>query len=374
MYIKVVIKLTTKFYLKGDIVMKGYAMLGIGKAGWIEKEAPKCGPLDAILRPIAVAPCTSDIHTIWEGALGARHDMILGHEAVGQVVEVGSLVKDFKPGDKVIVPAITPDWNSLEAQAGFQMHSGGMLAGWKFSNFKDGVFAEYFHVNDADGNLAHLPEGMDPAAACMLSDMVPTGFHGVELADIQLGDSVVVIGIGPVGLMAVAGTALRGASHIYAVGSRPNCIKIAKEYGATDIINYHDGDIADQVMEKTSGKGVDKVVIAGGNVDTFEQAIKILKPGGRIGNVNYLGSGDYIKIPRVEWGCGMGDKTISGGLMPGGRLRMEKLGSLMETGKLDTSKLITHRFEGFENIEPALMLMKEKPKDLIKPVVIINWQ
>ena len=354
--------------------MKGYAMLGIGKAGWIEKEAPKCGPLDAILRPIAIAPCTSDIHTIWEGALGDRHDMILGHEAVGQVVEVGSLVKDFKPGDKVIVPAITPDWNSLEAQAGFQMHSGGMLAGWKFSNFKDGVFGEFFHVNDADGNLAQLPEGMDPADACMLSDMVPTGFHGVELADVQLGDSVVVIGIGPVGLMAVAGTALRGASHIYAVGSRPNCIKIAKEYGATDIINYREGDIVDQVMEKTSGKGVDKVVIAGGNVDTFEQAIKILKPGGRIGNVNYLGSGDYIKIPRVEWGCGMGHKIIAGGLMPGGRLRMEKLGSLMETGKLDTSKLITHRFEGFENIEPALMLMKEKPKDLIKPVVIINWQ
>jgi len=354
--------------------MKGYAMLGIGKAGWIEKEAPKCGPLDAILRPIAIAPCTSDIHTIWEGALGDRHDMILGHEAVGQVVEVGSLVKDFKPGDKVIVPAITPDWNSLEAQAGFQMHSGGMLAGWKFSNFKDGVFGEFFHVNDADGNLAQLPEGMDPADACMLSDMVPTGFHGVELADVQLGDSVVVIGIGPVGLMAVAGTALRGASHIYAVGSRPNCIKIAKEYGATDIINYREGDIVDQVMEKTSGKGVDKVVIAGGNVDTFEQAIKILKPGGRIGNVNYLGSGDYIKIPRVEWGCGMGHKIIAGGLMPGGRLRMEKLGSLMETGKLDTSKLITHRFEGFENIEPALMLMKEKQKDLIKPVVIINWQ
>lgn len=353
--------------------MKGYAMLGIGKAGWIEKEAPKYGPLDAIVRPIAIAPCTSDIHTVWEGALGDRHDMILGHEAVGEVVEVGALVKDFKPGDKVIVPAITPDWNSLEAQAGYQMHSGGMLAGWKFSNFKDGVFGECFHVNDADGNLALLPEGMDPATACMLSDMVPTGFHGVELADVQFGDSVAVIGIGPVGLMAVAGTALRGASHIYAVGSRPNCVKIAKEYGATDIINYREGDIAEQIMEKTHGKGVDKVVIAGGNVDTFAQAINILKPGGRIGNVNYLGSGDYIKIPRIEWGCGMGHKIIAGGLMPGGRLRMEKLGSLVETGKLDASKLITHKFEGFDKIEPALMLMKEKPKDLIKPVVTINW-
>lgn len=353
--------------------MKGYAMLGIGKAGWIEKDAPKCGPFDALVRPIAIAPCTSDIHTVWEGAIGDRHDMILGHEAVGEVAEVGSLVKDFKPGDKVIVPAITPDWNSLEAQAGFQMHSEGMLAGWKFSNFKDGVFGELFHVNDADGNLAILPEGMDPAEACMLSDMVPTGFHGVELADVKFGDTVVVIGIGPVGLMSVAGTALRGASHIFAVGSRPNCIQIAKEYGATDIINYKEGDIVEQIMEKTKGKGVDKVVIAGGNVDTFAQAIKVLKPGGRIGNVNYLGEGDYIKIPRAEWGCGMSHKVIAGGLMPGGRLRMEKLASLIETGKLDASKLITHRFEGFDKIEPALMLMKDKPKDLIKPVVTINW-
>jgi threonine dehydrogenase-like Zn-dependent dehydrogenase len=89
--------------------MKGFAMLGIGKVGWIEKEEPKCGPLDAICRPIALAPCTSDIHTVWEGAVGERTDMILGHEGVGEVVQVGALVKDFKPGDKVIVPAITPD-------------------------------------------------------------------------------------------------------------------------------------------------------------------------------------------------------------------------------------------------------------------------
>jgi isopropanol dehydrogenase (NADP+) len=353
--------------------MKGFAMLGIGRTGWIEKERPACGPLDAICRPIAVAPCTSDIHTVWEGAIGDRHDMILGHEAVGEVTEVGSLVKDFKVGDKVLIPAITPDWNSLEAQGGYSMHSGGMLAGWKFSNFKDGVFGELFHVNDADGNLALLPKGMDPATACMLSDMVPTGFHGVELADVQFGDAVVVVGIGPVGLMAVAAAAIRGASHIYAVGSRPNCVQIAKEYGATDIINYRQGDIVKQVMEKTNGKGVDRVVIAGGDVDTFVQAITMLKPGGKIGNVNYLGNGEYVKIPRSEWGCGMGHKSIAGGLMPGGRLRMEKLASLVETGRIDPSKLITHRFEGMDNIEKALMLMREKPGNLIKPVVTINW-
>ena len=298
--------------------------------------------------------------------------MILGHEGCGVVEEVGELVKDFKVGDRVMVAAITPDWSSLEAQGGYPMHSGGMLSGWKFSNFKDGVFGEYFHVNDADGNLAHMPEAVSPEEACMLSDMVPTGFHGVELADIQFGDTVLVNGIGPVGLMSVAGANLRGASRIICVGTRPACREAAKKYGATDFISYKEGSIDEQVLELTGGKGVDKAIVAGGGVESFDPIIKALKPGGKIGNVNYLGSGTYVTIPRVEWGCGMGHKMITGGLMPGGRLRLEKLASLIEVGKLDVRHLITHRFDGFEHVEDALMLMKAKPADLIKPVVNIG--
>ncbi len=352
--------------------MKGYAMLKIGKTGWIEKERPKCGELDAICRPIALAPCTSDIHTVWEGALGERENMILGHEAVGEVVEVGSLVRDFKPGDRVLISAITPDWGKTEAQGGYSMHSGGMLSGWKFSNFKDGVFSEFFHVNEADANLAHLPDGMDLAAACMISDMVPTGVHGAELCNIAFGDNVAVIGIGPVGLMSVAASAIRGAARIFAVGSRPNCVALAKEYGATDVVNYREGNIADQILSLTDGRGVDKVVVAGGDNDTFVDAVRMLKPGGIIGNVNYLGEGDSVKIPRIEWGCGMGHKDIRGGLMPGGRLRSERLARLVMTGRLHPEKLVTHTFHGFEGVEEALVLMKDKPKDLIKPLVIID--
>lgn len=351
--------------------MKGFAMLRIGETGWIEKERPVCGPKDAIIKPLAVSPCTSDVHTVWAGAIGERHNMILGHEGCGVVEEVGSLVKDFKPGDRIMVAAITPDWGSLEAQAGYPMHSGGMLAGWKFSNFKDGVFGEYFHVNDADANLAHLPDSISPEEACMLSDMVPTGFHGVELADVQFGDTVLVVGIGPVGLMSVAGANLRGASRIIAVGTRQVCRDAAKGYGATDFIGYKDGSIDEQVLAMTGGKGVDKAVVAGGTVETFEEVIKCLKPGGKIGNVNYLGEGTYINIPRIEWGVGMGHKQIVGGLMPGGRLRLEKLASLLECGKLDVKPMLTHKFKGFEHVEDALLLMKNKPAELIKPVVIL---
>ena len=353
--------------------MRGFGMKKIGETGWVEKEVPKCGPLDAICRPLALAPCTSDIHTVYEGAVGERTDMILGHEAVGEIVQVGELVKDFKVGDKVLVPAITPDWGSLEAQRGFAMHSGGALGGWKFSNFKDGVFAEFFHVNEADANLALLPEGLNPAEATMLSDMVPTGFHGVELAEVAFGEDVLVIGIGPVGLMAVKGAALRGAGRILAVGTRPNCVSLAKEYGATDILSYKNGSIDEQVMKLTNGKGVDKVIVAGGDVDTFIEAVKSVKPGGIISNVNYLGSGDYIKIPRVAWAVGMGHIRVVGGLMPAGRMRTERLANLMMNGRLDVSGMLTHKFEGLDSIPEALELMRTKPQDLIKPVITIKY-
>lgn len=352
--------------------MKAFAMLRIGEAGWIEKDIPECGPNDAICTPLALAICTSDVHTVYEGAIGDRHNMVLGHECSAEVVKVGSEVKDFKPGDRVLVPAITPDWNSLEAQAGYGQHSNGMLSGWKFSNCKDGVFSEYFHVNDADGNLAHLPAGMDPVDATIMSDMVPTGIHGVELADVSFGDTVLVIGIGPVGLMSVAGAALRGASRLIAVGTRPVCVEAAKAYGATDFISYKQGPIEDQVLKMTGGKGVDRVVIAGGDVHTFSTAVKCVKPGGKIGSVNYLGSGDIVDIPRVEWGVGMGNKQINGGLMPGGRLRMEKLSSLVTYGRIDLHREVTHVFDGWEHLPEALRLMKDKPADLIKPVVRIK--
>lgn len=353
--------------------MKGFAMLGIGKVGWIEKEKPVAGLYDAIVKPLALAPCTSDIHTVYEGALGERENLILGHEAVGEIVEIGKEVKDFKPGDRVVVPAITPDWRSIETQDyNLAQHSGGMLAGWKFSNIKDGVFAEYFHVNDADMNLAHLPKTIPLESAVMLSDMVTTGFHGSELANVRFGDTVVVLGIGPVGLMGIAGAKLSGAGRIIGVGSREALIKNAKFYGATDIVNYKNGSTVDQIMKLTENKGADKVIVAGGNSDILIDAVKILKPGGAIGNINYFGEDEFIKIPRIDWGNGMGHKSINGGLTPGGRSRMERLIQLVEYNRVDPSKLVTHVYKGFDKIEEALNLMKDKPQDLIKPVVILE--
>ncbi len=352
--------------------MKGFAMLAPGKVGFLDKSTPSIGAKDALVQPLAVSPCTSDIHTVYEGAIGERHDMVLGHEAVGIIAAVGAEVRDFAPGDRVIVPAITPDWGAERSQAGYPMHSGGMLSGWKFSNFKDGVFAEYFHVNDADANLAHLPDWLAPEHAVMLCDMATTGLHGAELADIGFGDSVVVIGIGAVGLMAIQGAKLRGAGHIYAVGTRPISVATAQKFGANSIINYKNGPLPKQILDLTHGEGVDRVIIAGGTVDTLAQAIEMVKPGGIVANVNYFSGADTLSIPRDSWGAGMAHKTIRGGLTPGGRRRMEKLLALVQAGRLDLASLVTHVFEGIDKIPEALELMHNKPADLIKPVVLLN--
>lgn len=350
--------------------MRGFAMIAPNQTGFIEKEDPQIGHRDALVKPLAVAPCTSDIHTVYENAIGDRFNLILGHEASGEIVAVGDEVKDFKVGDKVIVPAVTPDWSDVNSQAGYSSHSGGMLGGWKFSNTKDGVFSTRFHVNDADANLAHLPAGMDPGVAVMLSDMIPTGFYADDLAHVEYGDTVAVIGIGPVGLMALRGAVLHGAGRIFAVGSRPKTVEVAKQYGATDIIDYHNGDIADQILELTNHVGVDKVLIAGGDAEhTFEQAVRMSKPGASIGNVAYLNGHDTVKINAGDWGVGMSNIKIDGGVMQSGRLRMEKLASLITNGRLDPSLMITHTFHGFDQIPAALELMHNKPADLIKPVI-----
>lgn len=353
--------------------MRGYGALGIGKHGWIEKEKPVAGPMDAVLRPIAVAVCSSDTHAMHGGG-GELKNVILGHESVAEVVEVGSLVKDFKPGDIVVVPCCTPNWEEIELQQrnSNNAHDAGLMASFKFLLSKDGVFAEFFSVNNADANLVLLPEGVSVDAALMATDMMSTGFYGAEMADISLGDSVVVFGIGPVGLMAVAGAKLRGAGRIYGIGTRPNCVALAKEYGATDIVSYKEGDIVEQILSLEGGK-VDSVILAGGDADSMNQALQLIKSNGTISNINYIDASDAYNIPAVNWGLGMADITIRGGFCPGGAYRMKKMLNLIKNGRVAPEKLLNYKFEGFDKIKDAFILMDEKPKDLIKPAVYIKW-
>src|SRR6184192_1803054 len=200
--------------------MKAFVMKAIGQVGFMEKPIPHPGPNDAIVRTTKALICTSDSHTVG-GAIGPRENLTLGHEAVGIVYEVGSNVKLFKPGDRVLVGAITPDWGDPASQAGHSSQSGGPLGGWKFANIKDGVFAEYFHVNEADANLAHIPENVSDDAAVYCADMMTTGFMAAENANIPMGGTVAIFAQGAVGLMATVGSRLHGAGLVVAVESVP---------------------------------------------------------------------------------------------------------------------------------------------------------
>ncbi len=342
-------------------------MLGIGRTGFVEKSIPTPGPLDAIIKTTHALVCTSDSHTV-KGALGPRDGMTLGHEGVGIVHQVGSAVKDFKPGDRVVVGAITPDWGSQEAQNGFPSQSGGALGGWKFANTKDGVFAEYFHVNEADANMAPIPDAVTSERAVYCADMLSTGFMAAEHGNIPIGGSVAIFAQGPVGLMATVGAKLRGAGLIIAVETDPKRAQLSRDYGAHLVIDFRKEDPVARILAETGGIGVDTAIEALGAEQSFEQCVAVTKPGGTISNVGYHGEGEFVSIPRVAWGVGMADKVIRTGLCPGGRLRLERLLRLLERGLVDPTKLTTHTF-AFDEMPKAFDVMDRKLDDVLKPLI-----
>jgi threonine dehydrogenase-like Zn-dependent dehydrogenase len=347
--------------------MKAFVMNGLDRVGFSDKPVPKPGPNDAIVRTTRALICTSDAHTV-HGAIGPRENLTLGHEAVGIVHEVGSEVRLFKPGDRVVVGAITPDWGDPASQAGHPSQSGAALGGWKFANIKDGVFADYFHVNNADANMASIPSDVSDESAVYCCDMLSTGFMAAENADIPIGGTVAVFALGPVGLMSIAGARLRGAGLIIGVDSVPERQRLARQYGADATVDHAKEDAVEAILKLTNGQGVDSAIEALGGQDPFQSAIKVTKPGGTISNAGYHGKGDFVNIPRLEWGVGMAEKTIRTGLCPGGRLRMERLLRILESGRVDPTPMTTHTFP-FEELPRAFEMMDKKQDGIIKPLI-----
>ena len=350
--------------------MKAFVLAEPGVVRWHDAPEPELVPYGAILKPIAVTPCSSDVHTVFGGGSPKQPNLVLGHECIAEVLEVGSEVKDFRPGDRVAVPAITPDWRDKSIQDGNYKHASAPFSGHQLGRTQPGVFSERFLIRDADTTLAHIPEGITDEQALMCVDVVTTGFTGAEYADIKIGDTVCVLGIGPIGLMAVAGAALQGAGRIIAVGTRPICVELAKRYGATEVLSYKDGDIVEQVKQMTEGIGVDATIIAGGNAEVLTQAYDMTRYGiGTISNINYFGGTGYLPLPIFSGGRGMCGKTLHMELAKGGRMRIERILSMVQYGRLDPSPLVTHHLEGLEKVEDALYMMRDEPKDLVKVMV-----
>jgi threonine dehydrogenase-like Zn-dependent dehydrogenase len=348
--------------------MKGLAFLGIGKVGVVDKPVPDPGPNDAVIKTTASLICTSDVHTV-RGVIPIPEGRVLGHESVGVVYKVGANVTRCKEGDRVAVCAVTPCGHCDYCQRGHSSQCGGMLGGYKFTPQRDGNLAEYFFVNDADYNLVSIPKTLSDEQALYSTDMLTTGLAGAENTEIPVGGTVAVFAQGPVGLCATIGARLIGAGLVIAVESKPDRQKLAKRFGADVVVDPTQGDPVEQIMRLTGGVGVDGAVEALGHPVTFENCVKVTKPGGVISNVGYHGeAGNSLQLPLPEFGLGMGDKKIRTALCPGGRERLTRLLRLIENGRVDPTPMTTHRFS-FAEVEQAFHLMETKADNIIKPLI-----
>ena len=348
--------------------MTAFVFKGNREIGFMEKPVPiQPETTGAIIKTTRALLCTSDIHAV-EKNIESRKEITLGHEAVGIVYKLGREVKSVKEGDRVAVNASTPCFKCENCLRGFPTHCKQILGGVKFGTTKDGVLAEYFQVNDAEANLVSIPDKILDEAAVYATDMMPTGFMGAEHANIPLGGTVAIFAQGPVGLMATLGARLLGAGMVIAVENVPRRKELSKHFGADVVIDFTEVNPVEKILEFSRGKGVDSAIESLGSQETFEQCVKVTRPGGTISVIGYFSKGKYVKIPRLEWGFGMSDKTIKTGLCPGGKETMRRMLRLIEMGRLDPSPLTAHYFD-FSELDKAFEMMKMKAEGIIKPMI-----
>ena len=335
-------------------MMKAAAFIEKGRIEIVDKPIPDVGPNDALIRITTTTICGTDVH-ILKGEYPVAKGLTVGHEPVGGIEKLGSAVQGYKEGQRVIAGAICPNFNSYAAQDGYPSQDGSYLvpqglcgchgykatAGWRFGNLIDGRQAEYVLVPDAQGNLAPIPDGLTDEQVLMCPDIMSTGFKGAENANIRIGDTVVVFAQGPIGLCATAGARLLGATTIIAVDGNDHRLGIAKKLGADVALNFRNVDVVDEVMKLTGGKGADSSIEALGTQATFEQSMKVLKPGGTLSSLGVYA--EDLKIPLAQFASGLGDHTIRTSLCPGGKERMRRLMNVIAAERLDLGVLVTHQ-------------------------------
>lgn len=330
-------------------MMKAAVFVAPGRIELADKPIPSIGPNDALMRITTTTICGTDVH-ILKGEYPVAAGLTIGHEPVGIIEKLGSNVKGYKEGQRVIAGAICPSFTSYACQDGFPAQDGGCechgykpMGGWRFGNTIDGTQAEYVLVPDAQANLAPVPDGLTDEQVLMCPDIMSTGFAGAEAANIKIGDVVVIFAQGPIGLCATAGAKLRGASMIIAVDGIDDRLKIASQMGADVTLNFNKVDVVSEILKLTGGRGVDASIEALGLQSTFESALRVLKPGGTLSSLGVYSSD--LKIPLDAFHAGLGDKKIVSSLCPGGKERMRRLLNVVASGRVDLGPLVTHSYK-----------------------------
>ena len=327
----------------------------------VARPRPRAG--EAVIRITATTICGTDVHIV-RGEYPVRPGLILGHEPVGIIDELGDgLQSEYSVGQRVIVGAITPCGQCFYCLNGVHSQCHGPLGGWRFGNTIDGAWAEYLLVPDARANLALVPDELSDEQVLMLPDIASTGISGAESGNVRTGDNVAVFAQGPIGLCATAGARLRGAGLIIGVDPVPERRAMSHIFGATITLDPSSVDVVAEIKRLTNGRGADVCIEALGRQETFESALRSIRPGGVLSSLGVY-SGKLV-APYDAVHAGLGDQRIVTTLCPGGKERMRRLISMVQHNRLDLTPLVTHRFS-LEQTPEAFNLFSQQAAGVMK--------
>jgi threonine dehydrogenase-like Zn-dependent dehydrogenase len=350
--------------------MKAAVFLGKERIELREVDRPTAGPGEALIRITLTTICGTDVH-ILKGEYPVRPGLVVGHEPVGRIEQLGAGVTGFSPGDRVVVGAITPcgQCRACLSGDGAQCSHGGdrfeALGGWRFGNTINGCQAEYVVVPNAQANLARIPDDLEDEHVLMCPDIMSTGFSAAERGRVRIGDSVAVFAQGPIGLCATAGARLSGASFVIGVDSVPKRLEMARRMGADCVIDYTQQDVVSEIKRLTGG-GVDVAIEALGQQTTFQNALRSLRPGGTLSSLGVYSG--HLTMPLDAIGAGLADQSILTTLCPGGKERMRRLIAVVRAKRFPFRELVTHSF-GLDRIADAYELFAHQRDGVMKVAI-----
>jgi alcohol dehydrogenase len=319
--------------------MKALVYQGPGQKAWADKDKPEIQkPTDVIVKITKTTICGTDLHILKGDVPTVDPGRTLGHEGVGVVEAVGAAVENFKPGDPVLISCVTSCGKCANCKRQLYAHCSD--GGWILGHRIDGTQAEYVRIPHGDNSLYPIPDGADEEALVMLSDIMPTGLEiGVQYGNVKPGDTIAIIGAGPVGMSVLLTAQFYSPGRIVMIDMDPARLELAKQFGATDTIQVGAEDPVAKILEMTGGLGVDVAIEAVGVPATFDICQKIVSAGGNIANVGVHGTPVQLHIEEL-W---IKNINISMGLVSTNTTPM--LLKTLNAGKVNPGKLVTHRFK-----------------------------
>ncbi len=345
--------------------MKALVYHGPGKKSWDEMPMPKIiDATDAIIKITKTTICGTDLHILKGDVPEVTDGRILGHEGIGIVEEVGTAVTTFKKGDSVLISCISSCGKCEYCKKGMYSHC--VNGGWILGHLIDGTQAEYVRTPFADNSLYHIPANVDEEAVVMLSDILPTGFEcGVLNGQVKPGDTVAIVGAGPIGMAALLTAQFYSPASIIMIDMDDSRLEVSKTFGATDTINNQKEDALAKILSLTENKGVDVAIEAVGVPATFELCQAIVAPGGHIANVGVHGKSVQLHLETL-WSKNV---TITTRLVD--TVTTPMLMKTVTSKKIDPAKLITHHF-ALDNIIKAYDTFSNAARDKTLKVILTN--